>query len=81
MPRYDRMPKRALLKTVHSAWKELGRPVQRGRRFPLSRSGKQASATILDMASNIQSGDVDVTDLVEALNGLGKEGFGCKVTT
>jgi hypothetical protein len=60
MMRYDRMPKRALLKTVYGAWKELGRPVRRGRTFPPLRWGEQASATVLDMASNIQSGDVAV---------------------
>ena len=80
MMRYDRMPKRALLKAVYGAWKELGRRVPRGRTLPPLRWGGQAAATVLDMASDIQSGDDNITDHVNALNALLKEGTGRKAT-
>jgi hypothetical protein len=81
MMRYDRMPKRALLKAVYGAWKALGRRVPRGRTLPPLRWGEPASATVLDMASIIQSGDNNITDHVNVLNALLKEGTGCKATT
>jgi hypothetical protein len=81
MLRYERMPKRALLKTVYGAWKALGRRVPRGRTFPPLRWGEQAPATVLDMANNIQSGDENIADHVNVLNALLKEGTGCEATT
>ena len=81
MMRYDRMPKRTLLKAVYRAWKELGRRVPRGRTLPPLKWGEQAATTVFDMASNIQSGDVDITDHVNVLNALLKEGTGRRATT
>lgn len=78
MMRYERMPKRALLKAVYGAWNELGRRVPRGRTLPPLRWGERASATIFDMASDIQSGDEDITGHVNVLNKLLKEGTGRK---
>ena len=81
MMRYDTMPKRELLRAVYRAWKELGRRVPRGRTLPPLRWGEQTAATVLDMASDIQSGDDNVTDHVNGLNALLKEGTGRKATT
>ena len=81
MIRYNRMPTRALLKTVYGAWKALGRRVPRGRTLPPLRWGEQAAATVFDMASDIQSGDDDITGHVNVLNALLKEGPDCKATS
>ena len=81
MMRHDRMPKRALLKAVYGAWKALGRRVPRGRTLPPLRWGEQAAATVFDMASDIQSGDDDITGHVNVLNALLKEGPDCKATS
>ena len=78
MMRYDRMPKRALFKTVYGAWKALGRRVPRGRTLPPLEWGEQAAATAFDMASEIQSGNDDITDHINVLNALLKEGIGRK---
>ena len=81
MIRYDRMPKRALLKAVYGAWEALGRRVPRGRPLPPLEWGEQAATSVLELASDIQSGDDDITDHANVLNALLKEGSGRRATT
>lgn len=60
MGRYEILPKRVLLKRLHSAWREIGHPKPRGYITPSLASTKKQLSLTLDLAQALQAGRLDM---------------------
>jgi hypothetical protein len=67
---YKGMRKRELLKTVYSAWREIGIRLPRGRSFPSRHWGEQILGLVYEMASEALANNGRISDYTEQLSAL-----------